>query len=884
MEMFGTRRLIWGAALVNVMVGLAAHSRARRLEAATVATEPPEDGERAGALVRDDGPAASRRSVLAVAALVGFAFFAMELVWYRMLAPILGGSSYTFGLILAVALLGIGLGGLLYSLRLSGSRSEPSLAGLAATCGLEALAIAVPFALGDRLALLAAALRPLGAMGFLPLVLGWLTVASVVVLPAAIVAGYQFPLLVALLGRGREGLGRDVGVAYATNTFGALAGCVAGAFLLIPALGAPVLWRSIAIALGMLALVLAVPPRPGSAGRSAVAAAATLLACLLSTLPGPGPVWRHGGIGGGRSAITFDSENGVRRAVRRTSASLVWEAEGKESVVALLDDDGYAFFVNGMSDGNVRGDAPTAVMAGLLSAALHPEPRTALVIGLGTGSTAGWLAAVPSIERVDVVELEPEVVRVARASAAVNHGVLDNPKVELRIGDGRELLMTTDMRYDVVYSNPSNPYRAGVASFFSRDFYREVARRLEDGGVFVQWLQTYEVDADVVRTAYATLSMVFPHVETWRSHTSDVQLVATMREPVHDLDRLARRVAGEPWSTAMTGAWGVEGLEGFLSAFVGGTRLTRGLVGAAPGSVDTDDHPLLEFGFARSAGVRGRFRLDELRAAAIGWDAHRPATRGRTLVDWELVDDLAQARLVAFGWRPDAPADPASPAGLRDEARRAFVERRFREASVLWGDQPQAPRSRIDRLVALTGLALEGLPSPGDLGSGGSDPDAGIHQLEREQPVEALVLLALAAAAEGDAEGSIDGLAEAYVAYRSDPWPHRPLMQYSLEVAGRIAGLEPALGRQLWEALSEPFAAHVLEHERRRTRIRLARAIDFAGLCVEAYEDFEPFPPWEVELLEGRALCYEAVGHERAARARVDVMEYVLAEPAPLVR
>src|SRR5262249_52153934 len=138
--------------------------------------------------------------IYAIAFTTGTSFFVLELVWYRMLGPILGGTTFTFGLILAVALAGIGLGGVIYPL-VSGDL-RPGLSALALTLGLEALAIAVPYALGDRLAILAGVLRPLGAIGFGSQIFGWLLVTSIVVLPAAVVSGIQFPLLVALLGSG----------------------------------------------------------------------------------------------------------------------------------------------------------------------------------------------------------------------------------------------------------------------------------------------------------------------------------------------------------------------------------------------------------------------------------------------------------------------------------------------------------------------------------------------------------------------------------------------------------------------------------------------------------------------------------------------------------
>src|SRR5581483_148331 len=115
------------------------------------------------------------------------------------------------------------------------------------------------------------------------------------------------------------------------------------------------------------------------------------------------------------------------------------------------------FVVNGKSDGAARGDAPTQVMLGLIGAIVHPDPRTALVVGLGTGSSAGWLAAIPTMERVDVVELEPLVVDVAEACRPVNHDALANPKLRLVIGDAREVLLTSRNKYDVIASEPSNP-------------------------------------------------------------------------------------------------------------------------------------------------------------------------------------------------------------------------------------------------------------------------------------------------------------------------------------------------------------------------------------------------------------------------------------------
>ncbi|MBI3388571.1 MAG: fused MFS/spermidine synthase [Deltaproteobacteria bacterium] len=525
LEIFGTRNTLWLACLVNALVAMTARDLSRTFIA-------PEPQPARVALVAEATGRPQTVFVLFAAAVVGFSFLLMELVWYRMLGPLLGGSSFTFGLILAVALLGIGLGGASYAL--FGRERSATLGGFALTCAMEAMCIAIPYALGDRVAFLAILLRPLGSLGFGGLVLGWAAVAALVVFPAAFVAGVQFPLLIALLGRGGENVGRHVGAAYAWNTFGAIAGSLAGGFGLLPALSATGSWGLVVwmlVALGASALLVSVRGLP-SWWRLLPVMVAAGGAVLMLQATGPTAAWRHSPIGAGRADQPNATRNSLRDWANSRRRSVRWAVDGVESSVALDAGSGYAFVVNGKIDGSARGDAATQVMSGLLGGLLHPHPARALVVGLGTGSTAGWLGAVPSIERVDVVELEPAIIEIARACDPVNHAVLANPKVHIVIGDAREVLLTSPERYDVIFSEPSNPYRAGIASLFTQEFYDAVAERLAPGGVFVQWLQAYEVDSQTIRTAYATLASVFASVETWRTNDIDLILVGTAL-PLH---------------------------------------------------------------------------------------------------------------------------------------------------------------------------------------------------------------------------------------------------------------------------------------------------------------------------------------------------------------
>jgi spermidine synthase len=883
LEVLGVRKSIWVAALLNLVVALAARSLAREMTTAGSAAGAPAVPDEAAVPVPDEAdlPApekpGSGRFVTAAAAVVGFSFLLMELVWYRMLGPLLGGSSYTFGLILAVALLGIGAGGLLYGAG-EGVR-RPSLLAFAGTCSLEALLLILPFALGDRLAVLAALLRPLAGAGFLALVGAWTLVTTLVVLPAAVVAGYQFPVLIALLGAGRRRVGREVGVTYAANTLGAIAGSIAGGFGLIPWLSAPGVWRLVVLlllALAGAAVGLEVAAgRRGGAPRGAVlwpvAAGALGLAGCFAT--GPTAFWRHSPIGAGRvPTVSWIGPNEIHNAIEGARQRVVWEADGVESSVALDLSNEYSFVVNGKSDGSALADASTQVMSGLVGALLHPEPRQVLVIGLGSGSTAGWLAQVPGVERVDVVELEPAIVYVARTLAKINRDVLSNPKVHLVIGDGREVLLTTPESYDIIFSEPSNPYRAGVASLFSADFYRSVRHRLRPGGLFLQWLQGYELDPQVVRTAYATMASEFPAVESWRIQRGDLMLMGSVRPVVHDLDRVRARIGGEPYRTALSRTWGVAGVEGLYAGYLASPAFARAVRQVEGDALNTDDRSILEFGFARNLGRFGLFRIGDLVKLAARRKENRPATRGAPL-DWSRVDEMRAARSVY--WEDDAP-EPAPPGdaalNLRTAARRAAALGHGAEACARWFEQPEPPRTHADLLLA------------GECLADGGDPrtPAIAAELAREQPIEADLVRARWLVASGRPQDAGERLLAAFAAYRLDPWVYRPLMDRTFRLVLPLARRDRNLAARLFAALGKPFAVRMFDGQRRLTRVWLTRELGARAGCAEAIAALEPHVPWDELFLADRYECYQQVGSPLAAKAGKDLEDFLAAAPPKL--
>jgi spermidine synthase len=885
LERFGNLRTLIAAALFNALVGMSAIAYSnylRRPSGHEIEDEDeeqwstgnpacPAPGSSPATESRTGRIACPPRFVYAAAAIVGFVFFLMELVWYRMLTPLLGGTTYTFGLILAVALSGIGAGSLCWS---AVRRGRATVAAFAISCAVEAVVLAIPFALGDRLAFVALLSRSLGALGFSGYVLSWLTVTAIVVFPPAFVAGLQFPLLISLLGEGRTDVGRHVGAAYLWNTVGAIAGSVAGGFGFLPLLTAPGAWRASVIALAALALVSVVIRMKESRPPMLFASfAMAILALVLLGSEGPTAFWRHSPIGAGRTDLVRPSRNRLIDAQRTRQRTTYLDIEGVESSVSVAHADGYAFLVNGKSDGHARFDAGTQIMGGLLPVMLHRQVRTAAVIGLGTGSTAGWLGAAPGIERVDVVEIEPSIVRVAELCTPVNHDVLRNPKVNVVIGDGREFLLAKGDKYDVISSEPSNPYRAGIANLFTSEFYRACDSRLNRGGLFVQFLQAYEVDSTTIATIYSTITGVFPHVETWQTAGGDLLLVAS-REPVrHDWNAIEQKMRDAVIRGGVRNAWGVTSVAGVYARYVAGNESARRLAGNA--RPNTDDRPLVEYAFARTLGFQGAFDVSELRAFA--------RTRA---------DDVPQAirsTPAAVGIEPERLSIGIAhetkidihdmlPPELRNRgiAQVRYMEGGFADSWTIWMAQEKPPSTPLEMINVAETLAERGDANAMQF----------IDALRADFPVESDTLLARLLWRQGRRAEGVAALVRAFEQCRTNPWPLPLVMRRALRLANEMSQTDRgALARQLETALAQPFAVELFR-ELRRSSLVFAQDQSSGETCTARMRDtlrtYEPHVPWQEQFLATRARCYGQWNDPLAERASADLREFRRAQRTAL--
>ncbi len=448
--------------------------------------------------------------------------------------------------------------------------------------------------------------------------------------------------------------------------------------------------------------------------------------------------------------------------------------------------------------------------------------------------------------------------------------MLTNHKVHIVIGDARELLLTSKASYDVIASEPSNPYRAGVASLFTKEFYAAAASRLGPSGVFVQWVQAYEVKADALRSILATMGAVFPSVETWElTLGKDLAFVASRNALVHDVARTRMRVETEPYRSALALVWGVSGAEGLYSGVLGNADFAASFrrTGASP--VNTDDRTYLEFAFARSLGDTAADAMVSMRQLS-GNRAQRQPPEVNGSLDWVAVDERRATRAIAeAGTVSQQPVtDPA--VGKRQSARVAYARGDLTNTRRLWMTQTEEPSALGD--VRMVAESFASAADPHALGY--------IETLRAMEPVEAEALMAVYANHTNNPGGAADHLIEALRTYRVHPWANRSLIERAFDdVGGR---LDRAASANVFDILRKPFAVRALDITRLEVRSAIALRPGFEQFCVQGLAALEPNVPWEEVLLRGRDACYSRNMNPLAATAHADLERFLKnAQSAP---
>lgn len=521
------------AVAINLALGFAAIALAKRTPAASSPAEP----EHAALLTSRW----NAKLLLGGAAVTGFAALALQIVWTRQLALVLGGTTYAFTAVLFVVLVGIAVGSLLFRFWLSEVRDQGAVLGgtlLVLVAGAVLGKLLVPQAIAGT-----ASLKHLrDSQSWNALIC--LASSSTLQLLPSIAMGILFPWFVNAARFASRELGAGVGRVYACNTIGSICGAVAGTFLLLPSLGTA-LAIGVCLALYFLTWIALFPSEtPRWKFISAITAFLLLvMASVASEREDP----RITNIGQFMYGYREPEE-------ARAGNRVLFHADGASCSVLVRELNGgfRALCVNGKTDASDGGDdMPMQLGLAYLPMALHPQAKELLVIGFGSGCTSG-ASLLFAGTRVTCCEIEPAVLDAAPNFAHVNHRPYDSPDLHVVFNDGRNHLQGTDARYDLILSEPSNPWIAGVSNLFTRQFYEAASARLADGGILAQWVQTYSIGIDDYAAIAATITSVFPECALLRISKGDTILLASKRPLIPDAAVLALAQARVDQTPAIT--------------------------------------------------------------------------------------------------------------------------------------------------------------------------------------------------------------------------------------------------------------------------------------------------------------------------------------------
>ncbi|UCE02834.1 MAG: fused MFS/spermidine synthase [Candidatus Latescibacterota bacterium] len=633
----------------------------------------------------------------------GLCALALEVMWTRGIAMAIGTTTYSFTIMLCAFLVGITLGSAIHGLMPLRRLHET------AHLGLVLLGIGISSAIVSQqipqLPQLAVELNMRfygGSEGVRAA--STLLVSFIVMLVPATLMGIAFPLAARARARLGTSFGGSVGDIVGLNTLGGILGPLLAGFLLIPFLG---LQRSMllvcALDLGYGVLLLGA----FAASRTTRPLLLTSLALPLAVvagvaLPATFPRWDLHTLGAFQNNVTLGYTNAAGVVDVRgqlASVQVLYYDEGRGATVSVAESNGFrAVLINGKSVAtDYQTDLQHEYLLGHLPVLLHRDPRSVLVIGLGAGLTLGGVTAHPGIEQVTLVEIEPAVVGAARVFEDLNGAALDDPRVRIVVQDGRNHLLTTRERYDVITADPIHPWAYGAASLYTREYYELIRRRLSDEGVMCQWMPIYELSEENLRSIVATFCDAFEHATLWQT-AFDAVLIGSKAPIGVDLEALESRLRTPEVATQL-GRIGLADPLSFLAEFTMDDATVREY--AAGGILNRDDNLYLEFSSPLSigdpTGGDNILKLDALRQNAVSLltNAARFGSQRQlsaTLERYRRAKRGAVTQGIAFEEAWQAPTEAAW-----DE-----VVERLRS---LLAQLPEYGRARVLLAAALTGWA-----------------------------------------------------------------------------------------------------------------------------------------------------------------------------------
>ncbi|MEI6704187.1 MAG: MFS transporter, partial [Deltaproteobacteria bacterium] len=450
------------------------------------------------------------RRLLLISLVTGTSSFIYEIGWIRMLALVLGSSTHAFELMLAAFLLGLATGGFWIKQRIDTLKNPILfLAIIQIAMGIAALATLPLYNSTFPIMQWLMNTLPKTDNGYLLFNLSSYGIAATIMLPATFCAGMTLPLITNILFR--EGNGeKSIGAVYAANTVGAIIGIFSAVHLMMPSIGLKGLLVTGA-ALDMTLAVILVATATDAATRTFLPRFAGICIASVTFV---------------LLTVQFDQYNmasGIYRTgvklLKQKDEKIIYYQDGKTATISVTQEtNGFTSIrTNGKSDSAISLnmnepatlDEPTTILSGVLPLFYKPDARSIAVIGLGTGLTTQTVLTSPKVRSVDTIEIEKGVVEGAQQFRSRTDLIYSDQRSKILIDDAKSVFSSHGNKYDVIISEPSNPWVSGISGLFSDEFYRHIQRYLEDDGLFVQWLQLYDMDMPLVVSVFKALMKNF---------------------------------------------------------------------------------------------------------------------------------------------------------------------------------------------------------------------------------------------------------------------------------------------------------------------------------------------------------------------------------------
>ena len=528
--------------------------------------------------------------LISASVVTGLASFLYEIAWIRMLSLVLGSATHSFELMLAAFIAGLAAGGLWIRRRIDGIDDPMQFLSrvLLAISALAALTVAGYYYTFDVIAWARSAFSPTEA-GYLGFNFVSQVLAMAMMVPVTFLAGTTLPLITHILLR-RSGGESSIGRVYAWNTFGCIAGVMLGVHWLLPAAGVKGVILTGAIATFALAItgLLRSRARLQPLATRVLAAGAIVILCWIVVGVRPDPY----------RMVSAVYRTGLTHAPPESEVNYL--RDGKTATISLLSIGGVTTIAtNGKPDaaiqvggGKPAPDEITMIMAAALPLSLHRAPSKVANIGFGSGLTSAVLLKSDAVKSLTSIEIEPFMVEAARQGYGQRvAGVFDDSRSKIVIEDAKSFFAGSHTRFDVIVSEPSNPWVSGVATLFSDEFYGQITGYLADDGLLVQWLQIYETDIDVVVSILKALSPHFTDYQVFNVDDSDIIVVASRGHELGDpnpkiFDNAALR---EELRRA-----GITGLEDLTSRRLGNKKLLDPFLHASRAPLNSDYFPFVD--------------------------------------------------------------------------------------------------------------------------------------------------------------------------------------------------------------------------------------------------------------------------------------------------